>query len=102
MSGEKSTMLEEVPLLRAVELPQVVDAGVGLRVGMGFQVRNRNGREQSDEPTTIMISTSVNPPKLTFVRVVFIFSQRGVNHRQAGIIITKKVFTDCLLEPLFD
>jgi len=33
----------------SVNLPQVVDAGIGLRVGTGFhEVWNRNGRKQSN------------------------------------------------------
>ena len=48
---------------------------------------------------TIMISTSVNPRDL-FARMVFIGFLRGVNSRQAGLLIMTFSFTNCLPEPL--
>src|SRR5580704_6879793 len=50
--------------------------------------------------TTIMISTSVKPPKPTFVRVVLICFFRRRELPTGGLIIMTFAFTDCLSEPL--
>ena len=55
-----------------VNLPEVVDAGGGLGFGAGAkQIGDHNAANNAMMAITIMISTSVNPPK-PFGRVVFI------------------------------
>src|ERR1017187_4198511 len=51
--------------------------------------------------TTIMISTSVNPDlfDVLFFILSLSFCFRGVNVQQAGLLLLRLLFTNCLLRP---